>query len=121
MSSVATMSVGSVNPQRSAASCGVSPNIVGTRGVHTDELEIRPADDRAQRLLSHVAGRELDYSAHSVLSSRSVRCGRSGHVRLLPHLLADRSGDLEIGDLLVGSAQFAQDVVGVLGEQWRPC
>ena len=37
-----------------------------------------------------------------------------------PHLLADRSSDLEVDDLFVGAAQFAQDVVGVLGEQWRP-
>ena len=99
---------------------GVPPDLVGTRGVHTDKFEIRSADDRPQRMLSDVAGRELDYFAHLVLSRRSVRCGRSGHARLLPHLLADRSSDLELDDLFVGAAQFAQDVVGVLGEQWRP-
>jgi hypothetical protein len=44
---------------------GVTPDLVRAGGVHTDQFQIGAPDDRRQRMDPDIAGRKLNYSAHS--------------------------------------------------------
>ena len=50
---------------QSAELGGVVTHLLRAVGVHADEFEILAPEDRAQRVASHVAGGELDYSSHA--------------------------------------------------------
>ena len=62
MSSVATTPLGFVE---TAQFGGVTAHLLRAVGVHSDQFEVRPLDERAQRVPAHVAGGELDDSSHA--------------------------------------------------------